>query len=346
MTGRPRAGRPTISDVARRAGVSIATVSYVMNGLPGVGSETRERILAIAGEMGWRPSGPARALTRARAGAVGLVLARDPGDLELDPFSVRFLAGVERALGGHDCALVLQMIAPQLPDADVAPYARLMEAGRVDGFLVTDPQHDDPRIAMLSDSSLPAVVVGQTSGPCSLPVLETDHLAGMAQAVEHLLSLGHRRIGFVGASESYEHVRARREIWDATMRQAGCTPGPVAYADSTDLTGADATAAVLDDPVEVTAIAYTTDLIAVSGMVRARELGRSVPATLSVTGLDDSPLAAPAGLTTVRIDYRGLGEGAAEHLMALITGAPPPPFTPRPAELLIRSSTAPPAPNG
>jgi DNA-binding LacI/PurR family transcriptional regulator len=345
MTARPRGGRPTISDVARRAGVSIAAVSYVMNDLPGVGDETRERILAIAGEMGWRPSGPARALTRARAGAVGLVLARDPGDLELDPFSVRFLAGVERTLGVHDCALVLQMIAPQLPDLDVAPYARLMEAGRVDGFLVTDPRRDDARIALLADAALPAVVVGQTSRPCPLPVLETDHLAGMARAVEHLLSLGHRRIGFVGAAESYEHVRARREIWDATVRRAGHEPGPVAYAGSTDPTGADATAAVLGDPAGVTAIAYTTDLIAVSGMVRARELGRPVPATLSVTGLDDSPLAAPAGLTSVRIDYRGLGEGAAAHLMALIAGEPPPPFTPKPAELLVRSSTAPPAGN-
>lgn len=341
MTGRARHGRPTISDVARRAGVSTAAVSYVMNDLPGVGDETRERILAIAGEMGWRPSGPARALTRARAGAVGLVLARDPGDLELDPFAVRFLAGVERTLGVHDCALVLQMIAPQLPDVDVAPYARLIEAGRIDGFLLTDPQLDDPRIAMLADSSLPAVVVGQTSEPCPLPVLETDHLAGMARAVEHLLSLGHRRIGFVGGAESYEHVRARRQIWEATIRRAGEEPGPAAYANRADPTGADATATVLGDRAAVTAIAYTTDLIAVSGMVRARELGRAVPATLSVTGLDDSPLAAPAGLTTVRIDYRGLGEAAAAHLMALISGEPRPAFTPEPAELCVRSSTAP-----
>lgn len=341
MTGRTGAGRPTISDVARRAGVSTAAVSYVMNELPGVGDQTRQRILTIAGEMGWRPSGPARALTRARAGAVGLVLARDPGDLELDPFSVRFLAGVERTLSSHDCALVLQMNAPQGPDVDVAPYSRMMEAGRVDGFLLTDPQHDDPRITMLAESALPAVVVGQTSGPCPLPVLETDHLAGMAQAVEHLLSLGHRRIGFVGGLESHEHVRARQQTWEATVRRAGLKPGPAAHADSNDATAADATAAVLDDPARITAIAYTTDLLAVAGMGRARELGRSVPSTLSVTGLDDSPLAAPSGLTTVRIDYRGLGEGAAAHLMALIAGEPPPPFTHSPAELHVRNSAAP-----
>jgi LacI family transcriptional regulator, repressor for deo operon, udp, cdd, tsx, nupC, and nupG len=342
MTDSPRAGRPTIADVARRAGVSTAAVSYAMNDLPGVGKARRERILAIAKEMGWRPSGPARALRRARAGAVGLVLARDPRDLELDPFSVRFLAGVEQALGRDDCALVLQMLARQGAELDIAPYVRLMESGRIDGFLLTDPQRADPRIAMLAETDVPAVVVGQTGEPCPLPVLETDHLGGVEAAVEHLLSLGHRRIGFVGGPESYEHVRARREVWEATIRRAGSEPGRAALADQADPTGVDATAAVLQDP-EVTAIVYTTDVLAIVGIGRARELGRSVPATLSVTGFDDSPLAAPSGLSTVWIDYRGLGEAAAAHLTALIAGEAPPPFEPRRAELRPRTSTAPPA---
>jgi DNA-binding LacI/PurR family transcriptional regulator len=341
MPARARGDRPTIADVARRAGVSTAAVSYVMNDLPGVGEETRERILRIATEMGWRPSGPARALRRARAGAVGLVLVRDPGDLELDPFSVRFLAGVERTLAAHDCALVLQMIAPRLPEVDLVPYSRLMATGRVDGFLLTDPQRDDPRIALLADSSLPAVVVGHPGAPSPLPVLETDHLAGMAQVVELLVSLGHRRIAFVGAAESYEHVRAREEVWRATLRRSDLEPGPVTYSDRDDPTGADATARVLGADPLVTAIAYTTDLLAVAGMVRARELGRPVPGSLSVTGFDDSALAAPAALTTVRIDYRGLGEAAAAHLMALIAGESPPPYEPQPAELRLRASVGP-----
>jgi len=335
----PRAGRPTITDVARRAGVSTAAVSYVMNELPGVSDATRERILVIAKEMGWRPSEPARALRRARAGAVGLVLSRDPGDLELDPFSVRFLSGVEQTLGGHDCALVLQMLAPDGPDVEVAPYLRLMESGRVDGFLLTDPRHADPRFALLADTPVPAVVVGQTGGPCPFPVLETDHLAGMTRSVEHLIALGHRRIGFVGGSDAFEHVRARREVWKATLHRSGMTPGPSAHADSGDPTGVRATASVLES--DVTAIAYTTDMLAIAGMARARELGREVPATLSITGLDDSPLALPSGLTTVWIDYRGLGAAAAAHLMALITGESPPAFEPRPAELRARTSTAP-----
>src|SRR3954462_11150967 len=90
--------RPTIADVARRAGVSAAAVSFAVNDRPGVSPETRERILAAARELGWRPSAAARALTEARTRAIGLVLARDAAQLEVDAFFVRFLSGIERAL--------------------------------------------------------------------------------------------------------------------------------------------------------------------------------------------------------------------------------------------------------
>ena len=100
------------------------------------------------------------------------------------------------------------------------------------------------------------------------------------------------------------------------------------FADHTDSSGAEATERALRDDPGVTAIVYTTDLLAVAGMARAREIGRPVPQTLSITGFDDSPLAAPAGLTSAWVDYQQLGRGAAEHLMALIRGEPPPAFSP------------------
>src|SRR3954453_23766703 len=109
MPAAPRQ-RPTIADVARRAGVSTAAVSFAVNDRPGVGPETRARILQAAADLGWRPSASERALTQARARAVGLVLARDPGHLELDAFFVRFLSGIERTLAPCDYALLLQLI--------------------------------------------------------------------------------------------------------------------------------------------------------------------------------------------------------------------------------------------
>src|SRR6201989_2957656 len=105
-----RARRPTIADVARRAGVSAAAVSFAVNDRPGVSPETRARILAAARELGWRPSASARALTQARTRAIGLVMGRDPEQLELAAFFVRFLSGIERTLAAADYALLLQLV--------------------------------------------------------------------------------------------------------------------------------------------------------------------------------------------------------------------------------------------
>src|SRR5215218_3451403 len=140
----PRRARPTIADVAERVGVSEAAVSFAVNGRPGVGDETRARILRAAEELDWRPSGPARALTQARAGAVGLVLVRESDHLELDDFFVRFLAGVERTLAAHDYALLLQVVTPD-PRRSLDAYRRLVTSGRIDGILLTDVVLDDPR---------------------------------------------------------------------------------------------------------------------------------------------------------------------------------------------------------
>ena len=124
--------RPTIDDVAARAGVSSAAVSFAVNNRPGVGEETRRRILEAAEELGWRPSASARALTEARARAVGLLLARSLDQLEVDPFFVRFLAGIERTLAHNDYDLVLR-VAEQI---DTGAYGALAAAGRVEPLAV------------------------------------------------------------------------------------------------------------------------------------------------------------------------------------------------------------------
>jgi DNA-binding LacI/PurR family transcriptional regulator len=315
--------RPTIDDVAARAGVSSAAVSFAMNGRPGVAEETRERILGAAEELGWRPSAHARALSQSRARAIGLLLARPLEQLEVDPFFVRFLAGVERTLARTDHALVLRVSDES---ADLDAYDRL--AGRVDGFLLCDVELDDPRFDRLE---LPAVVAGHPVSPCRFPWLETEHARGMAAVVEHLVALGHRRIAFCGGSERFEHVQARLRVWRETLTAAGLEPGPVAFGDPRPLLGDG-----------VTAIVHASDVLAAAGLAAAREHGIDVPGELSLTGFDDSPLAALASppLTSVRIDYAQFGEAAATALLAAIAGEPVPPFQGAPPELVVRASTA------
>jgi DNA-binding LacI/PurR family transcriptional regulator len=334
-----RSSRPTIADVAARAGVSSAAVSFAMNGRPGVGEETRRRILDAAAELGWRPSAHARALTEARARAIGLVLARPVEQLEVDPFFVRFLAGVERTLARTDHALVLRV----MDEVDLDAYARFAAAGRVDGFLLTDPELDDPRFELLAAAGLPVVVAGHPASECPFPFVETEHARGIAAVVEHLAGLGHREVAFVGGSARYEHVQVRVRVWRETLAASGLEPGPVAHAEPADPSGVGATGRVLD--AGPTAVVYGSDVIATAGLAVARERGISVPAELSITGFDDSPLAALASppLTSVRVDYAGFGEAAAAALLAVIAEEPPPPFRPAPPELVVRASTAQPA---
>jgi DNA-binding LacI/PurR family transcriptional regulator len=315
--------RPTIDDVAERAGVSSAAVSFAMNGRPGVGEETRARILAAAEELDWRPSAHARGLAESRARAVGLLLARPLEQLEVDPFFVRFLAGVERTLTRSDHALVLRVSDEP---ADVGAYRRL--SSRVDGFLLCDVELDDPRFGVIE---LPAVVAGHPVSPCPFPWLETDHARGIETVVEHLVALGHRRIGFCGSSERYEHVQARLAVWREALAAAGLEPGPVAFGQPP-----------LD--ADVTAIVTTGDVLAAAALGAARERGIDVPGDLSITGFDDSPLAALASppLTSVRIDYAQFGEAAAAALLAAIAGEPVPAFRGAPPELVVRASTGPP----
>jgi DNA-binding LacI/PurR family transcriptional regulator len=336
--GRPR--RLTIDDVAARAGVSSAAVSFAMNNRPGVAEETRARILAAAEELGWRPSAHARALTEARARAIGLLLARPIAQLEIDPFFVRFLAGVERALARTDNALVLRVMDTAEP-VDLGAYTRLAASGRVDGFLLCDDELDDPRFDLLATAGLPVVVAGHPVSPCPFPFVETEHARGVAAAVEHLIGLGHRRVGFIGGFPGYEFVQARLKVFRATLEAAGLEPGPVAHTDAADPSGAAATARLLEE--RPTAIVYASDVFAAAGLAVAREHGLDVPGDLSITGFDDSPLAALAGppVTSVRIDYTHFGEVAAATLVAAIAGEEPPAFVPAPPELVVRASTGP-----
>ena len=128
--------RATIKDIAERAGVSKGAVSYALNGRPGVSDETRERILAIADELGWYPNRAARALSASRADACGLVLARPATTIALEPFFMEFIAGVESQLSPRSIGLTLQLV--NSVEEEIAVYRRWFGEHRVDGVFVVD----------------------------------------------------------------------------------------------------------------------------------------------------------------------------------------------------------------
>ncbi|MHB8274195.1 MAG: LacI family DNA-binding transcriptional regulator, partial [Dermatophilaceae bacterium] len=187
--------RPTITDVARVAGVSKGAVSFALNGKPGVAADTRERILAVARDLGWTPSLRGRALSVSRALAVGLVIARPPETLGADPFFSYFIAGIETVLSERGYALTLQVVGDERSEHE--SYRRLAAIGRVDGVFLTDMRVDDLRPQLLDDLGLPTVVIGGALGNGPWPAVGIDDRPGIVAAVEHLVALGHRHIGHV-----------------------------------------------------------------------------------------------------------------------------------------------------
>jgi DNA-binding LacI/PurR family transcriptional regulator len=338
--GRER--RVTIGDVAARAKVSKSSVSFVFNGRGGVGEETRDRILKAADELGWRPDARARALSRSRAQALGLVVRRAPELLSTDPFFPQFVAGVESGLSEIGYALVLQVVDSDETERNA--YVRFAHESRVDGVFLTDLRTDDDRPAALADLGLPCVLVGPTGpGGSDIEPIGVDDSAGIRRAVRHLYALGHRRIAHVAGAGRYVHSDVRRRAWIDEMTQLGLEPGPIIDADFSGASGARATHELLDMSRPPSAIVYANDLMAIAGMSAAADRGVRVPADLSIVGFDDIPLAPyiVPPLTTVRQDVFAWGAVCARSLVALVEGSDAPPTHLPAVEFIVRGSTGP-----
>jgi len=332
--------RPTIADIAARAGVTKAAVSFALNGQPGVSDATRERILAIAREVGFQPSSAARALTAGRAGAFGLVIDRPARMLGVEPFFMQLLSGIQADLTAHHATLQFSM-AEDTGD-EIALYQQWWAQRRVDGVFVYDLQREDRRIAVLEDLRMPAVVIGSPSGSGTLPAVWQDEREVVETIIGHLTGLGHRRIARVGGLDRYCHTALRTEAFTRAASAAGIETVQ-AVADYTAELGAEATRDLLSGPRPPTAIVYDNDVMAVAGLGIAQRLGIGVPSDVSVISWDDSVLCAithPA-LTAVGRDIAGIGSTAARMLREMAAGNRPAHAKEARAKLVARGSTGP-----
>lgn len=331
--------RITIADIARDAGVSTGAVSYALNGRPGVSDVTRRRILEIAENLGWEPNQAARALSGGGAEAIGLVLARSPETLGFESFYMQFIAGIEQVLSIRSFALLLQVV-PNL-DAEMSTYRRWRAAGRVDGVVVVDPRNDDPRLSLFAGSdALPAVVVGNPELVSGLTTVWTDDAAAVRESVRYLFALGHRRIGRVSGVAAYGHVHIRDIAFGEEVAARG-GHSVISRADFTPEQGAAATRSLLTASEPVTAILFDNDVMALTGLSVAHELGLRVPQDLSIIAWDDSPLceAAFPQLTALSHDVTAYGAHVARRLFDRIGGAAPQPFVDATPVLRVRGST-------
>lgn len=286
----------TIVDVAYRAGVSVATVSRALRGLPHVSPGTRRRVELVAEELGYEPNPHASRLAAGRSGTIGVALPI------LDAwYYSRILAGIESILADDRIDMHLVVIADESGRrhfVETLPSLRK----RVDGLLVADIFMPEEIWGRVAETDLPVATVGLDSGRFDSVLI--DNHAAATSAIDHLTGLGHERIGFIGGTVrealEVESAEARRRGMEVALRERGIEPDPSLQAAGgfTVEGGREAMAELL--PRRPTAVFCASDEMAIGAIQAATEAGVRVPDEVSVVGFDDQPVAAAVGLTTVR----------------------------------------------
>jgi DNA-binding LacI/PurR family transcriptional regulator len=336
--------RVTLQSIADRVGVSRMTVSNAFSRPDQLSASLRERILSAAEELGYSgPDPAARALARGRTGSVGLLLTDRLSVVMADALAGEFVAAVSDELSDHGLAVTL--LAPTEPDGVIEGEVAM------DGLIVYICASPGPQLAWARRRGLPIVTVDQQPID-GLPSINVDDRTGARLGAEHLVALGHRRVGIlttpqeVGADRDAAKVPAHDRMagWRDVLDPAGIEPlvGEGVYL-ATETSYA-AARAMLERPDRPTGLLCVSDAFALEAMRAAADLGLRVSEDLSVVGYDDSRLAATSRppLTTIRQDVVAKGRLAVAALVRAINdpdGAPPERVV-LPAELVVRDSTA------
>lgn len=328
--------RPTITDVARAAGVSVATVSKAINDRDGVSASTHAHVLSVVAELGYESSLVATSMRRGRTHVIGVLVA------EFEPFALQLLQGVSTALQGTAY--------------DVLAYAGTVSAGdhlgwerrslsRLGGTLIDGAILVTPT-TMPAQASVPIVAVDPHTGPDGPATVAVLNVDGARAATEHLIALGHRRIAHLRGRTDLESAHQREAGYRQALEAAGIRVDPALIIDG-GYRAASATAgahALLDLTDRPTAVFAANDLTAIEMIRVAAERGLSTPDDLSVVGFDDVPQASShtPQLTTVRQPLVEMGASAVRVLLSMLEGGDPE-HVRMPAELVVRASTAAPS---
>ncbi|WP_175470200.1 LacI family DNA-binding transcriptional regulator [Curtobacterium sp. MCBA15_001] len=327
-----------MAEVAEAAGVSMQTVSRVARGFDNVSPDTRLRVQSAMADLGYRPNRAARALRSGRFRTIGVIM------FTLASFgNMRTLEAIADAAGDADFTITLLPMASRTEEGVRSAFSRLHEQA-VDGVVIIIESHVMDTAEVSLPVGVPVVVIDST-GTTDHPAIDTDQAEGARIATQHLLDLGHETVWHVaGPAMSYSAAR-RRAAWEQTLVTAGRTVPPVFEGDWGSASGHRAGLSIAVRP-EVTAVFAANDQTALGILRACHELGRAVPASLSVVGFDDSPESDSfwPPLTTVHQSFDEIGRRAVTNLLAQIDGAPGAAATDLvPVRLVVRASTAAPA---
>lgn len=327
----------TLADVARIAGVSRMTASRALSDRSGVSRETREEVLKIAADIGYVVNRSAQKLSGGRNGILGIITP-----LLLDnQFASELILGVGRAARSVGYETLVHTIFDEDLDTHQSLIRLLQQFA--DGVVAILPK-ESTYFDALTASHVPVVLIDQRGSLTNLPSVSVDNYGGARLAVEHLVSLGHRRIAFISGDETIEGVRDRRRAYEDTLDRFGLARDPalMVAGDLSQMTAFEAAARLLQLEKRPTAIFAVNDLSAIGAMAAIREADLRVPSDISVIGFDDIPMSSQVhpALTTVRQPFEKMARSAVNTLLANIEGTEAPSARlVLPTELIIRHST-------
>jgi LacI family transcriptional regulator len=309
--------RVTMADVAREAGVSLMTVSRAINGKEGISHSTRDRIQDIIDRLGYRPSDIARSLVTDRTGTIGLVVIDNT-----NPFFSEFARGVEHEAYAQGYNVFLCNTDEDIEREQAILHS--LEEKRVDGIILCSPRLDESPLRSALKRHAAVVIINRRLAEPRLGMILVDDERGGRIMTEHLLSRGHRAIGYLsGPSRSFSG-QLRAAGYRAALCAAGIQPNPAWERDCLPVveSGREAALDLLTRQPELTALFCYNDLSAVGALQACADLGRRVPADVAIAGFDDVPLAAwvTPPLTTCHVPMCDLGSRAMRLLLEHIQG--------------------------
>ncbi len=330
---------PTMRDVARHAGVSIATVSHVINETRPVSEELRQRVLHSMDALGYQPNAIARALRNKHSSTLGLVVPDGR-----NPFFAEIAQGIEEVSLEHGYSLILCDSGNDL--GKVLVHAKHLSAKRVDGIIFATSGDDWEDVFTLIEEGTAVLVIDMDTSPFATDAILFDNFLGGLLATQHLLTLGHQRIACI-TGPSRQSLRREREIgYRHALQEAGITPDETLIQEGNfqPASGYQHALELLRQPDPPSAIFACNDLMAMGALRAAHEMHLDVPTQLSVIGFDDIYLASytTPTLSTVRLPKHAMGRQAAHMLLQRIHDPQRPLATYTVGlELVIRESTAP-----
>lgn len=332
------AQRPKLSDVARLAGVSAATVSRVLNHPEIVTPQLRAKVRRAITTLGYAPDATARALSLGHSRTIGAVVPT----LGIAIFADG-IAALQGRLREHGYTLLIAN-SEYDPDKESEEVQALLERG-VDGLVLVGGVTSPSAVELIERYHRPVITTYVSHSRTGIPAVGIDNADAMFQMVRYLIELGHTRFGIItDAAIRNDRTEARREGILNAFASAGLTLEPQRIVEVSYSVGSGRGALkrlITADP-DITAVVCTSDALAVGALAECRALGLSVPRDISITGYDDVEIALHTDppLTTVNVPAREIGRLAADHLISAIAGRAPPASTALPTQLMIRASCA------